>query len=122
MTAIPAAFIPPTLSIPIVTAKFSDKLRSWASDPRVVRLRSFTVAQELDASNASTASNTRFEYELIDRITIEVDGKEHDQNSSLIERCSPKVRVLLVRALNKMSMPTEEDGKDFDDSLEVSVP
>lgn len=121
MSSMPAAFTPPTLAIPVYTWKIPPKARAWTTDPSTIKIRSFTVAQELDAAKAADVGGGRFEYELFQRAVIEVDGKPVDQGVDLIEKCSPKVRVFIVAALNKMSMPTKEEIETFLESMEVEV-
>lgn len=112
---------PPIVAAPTFTFKVPPKARQYPTDPESVTLRAFTVGQELDALKASSATGNRFDYELVERSCIAVNGKPHDQGESLIERCSPKVRALLVRGLNKMSLPEDDDIKGFLDSVEVAM-
>lgn len=109
-----------TLALPTYTFTIPETARSLETDPHTVTIRAFTVGQELDALKASSVGG-RFEYELLQRIVTEVDGRPHDQGIDFIDRCSSAVRVLLVSALNKISMPSNKDSADFLGSMKVQV-
>jgi len=87
--------------------------QSAVEAPTEVKLQSFTVAQELAAEAAAAAHGTPFEHELLQRCTLEIDGKPFDQGGDRIDRFPPRVRVALISALNKISLPTEAATKEF---------
>jgi hypothetical protein len=123
MTAVPAAFAPPILSLPVYTRRIPESAREWKTDPHSVTLRSVTVTAELDAlASANAATTRRLEYEILQRCITKIDGAPVDQTVDLIDKCSPKVRVLLVDFLNAKMMPSNKERSDFEGSEEVEVP
>lgn len=112
---------PPVLSLPETLCKIPKSAKSWSTDPDVVVLRSYTVAQEEDAANVAK-NGTELEHQLLQRCCISVDGKPNDQAFNFLDKCSPKVRKLLRLALNKQAMPDEAEEAAFLKGLEVRVP
>lgn len=121
MTAVSAVFTPPTLALPEYTYKVPESEREWQNDPKSITFRSFTVLTEMDAYNAADMT-VGVAYELAQRSVIKLDGQAVDQGLDLMTRCSPKVRQLIVKAINKLFMPSEEGTKAFLESVEVYVP
>lgn len=118
-----AALVAPILALPEYTRTVPPSARQWKTDPSKIKIRSWTVGQEMDAQAAADAGGTRLEFEIAQRCVVEVDGKPVDQGTpDLVTRWSPKMRMLLMRMVNKIAMPTEEESKSFDESEEVSVP
>jgi hypothetical protein len=82
-------------------------------DPKVVVLQPFTLREELDANAAAEGSDTTsVQYELLRRCVVEIDGKPVS-DFDWLENTSPACRVLLNRALTKISLPTEKDNRSF---------
>lgn len=98
------------LSRPTKTYKIPASSREWPTDPESVTLRSWTAGQEVDALRVVSG---RFEFELLDRIIVKVNGKPADQGVSIMAGFSPKVRGLLVLALDDMGVPSKKDREDF---------
>lgn len=117
------ALVAPVLALPEYKRTIPKSARQWATDPTTIKIRSWTVGQEMDAQAAADAGGTRLEFEIFQRCVIEVDGQPVDQGSpDIATRCSPRVRMFLMRMVNKIVMPTEEENRLFDESEEVSVP
>jgi hypothetical protein len=126
-----AAVVPRRLSVPEYTypipplRKGADPvkaIRQWETDPQEsITLRSFTVGQELDAMEA-TKVRSRFDYELLQRICIKVDGKPVDQAVDFVSEWSPNMRVYAVRCLNHMSTPDPEDVEAGLKGVEIRMP
>lgn len=105
---------PPRLELPTYTFPIKDRQRQWATDPASsFTLRSYTVAQEVDAAKAAMVAG-RFDFELLQRIVIAVDGKAVDQTYNVLEKWSPNLRRLAVKCLNFIDR--NEDAMEDDDA------
>lgn len=88
--------------------------------PSGVKLQSFTMAQELAAAAAAAENGTHFEHELLQRCTVEIGGKPFDRAVDRIDLYPPKVRVVLLSALSKISLPDQAATEAFLSSETVS--
>jgi len=110
---------PPILAMPKGTIQVPDSLRQLESDPRSFQLRLFTYGQEIDSMTAARVTGASLDYELLQRCIILFDGKPVDQGENVLERTSPGVRLLMVRALNKLTGAS--DPKVIEDAVEGMV-
>lgn len=110
------SILAPQLDIPVFTYTIPEKSRMWKKDPKTVTIRQYTLGQELDATDEAPDGGAKFEYALLQRTVVALDGKPVDQGSNFLHDFSPPVRVHLRTCLNKANMPREGTTKDLLDS------
>lgn len=108
---------------PKYTFTFPDSARLLDTDPKTITIAPLTLAQELEGNKVAEAGNNVFAKVAMSICAI--DGKAVDWVGggldAAIEKCSPKVRDLIMRAYLKVHMPAQEDTAAFLDSMATTV-
>lgn len=120
MSDIATKLTPPSLGRPTFDYDVPDSERQLETDPKHFAITLTTLGQELDA-NIVGGLTMKMTYELLQRAVVELDHKPVDQGLSWLDNISPKVRTLMVGALNDMTIPSDAGRATFLASRKVRV-
>lgn len=112
MPTVAEKLTPQTIPGPRFDFKIPDSARQLPGDPRLVVMELPSTLAELEAYQAGGVS-IKATYELIQRVVVELDGKPVDQGLPWFDGISPKCRTLLVTALNRITLPSDEERNAF---------
>lgn len=108
------------------TFKVPEASRTWASDPSTITMVELTLNEEQQASKSARVKEDSVAYALAVRSLVGFDGKtltwEGNEKERAVERCSPKVRALILQAFQKLHVPADKGEVDaFLDSMSAQA-
>jgi hypothetical protein len=95
-----------------------EECRQFATDPTVFVLVPITLGEEQRASARAESKKTGIAYEVMKEALYSVDGKVlgwdgPDSKELVVERCSPLVRDLMLKAYHHVHVVSEDVSKAF---------
>lgn len=113
---------------PRFTFEVPPKARLYETDPFQLTLTPLRVSDDLEATAIAAVSGynaATLQLEQLRRSVVAVDGKPVDWSqpggAEWIERTSPAVRELAIKAYNKIHTPAKDDADAFLASMKVAI-
>lgn len=109
---------------PVHTYTVPTSLR-FEGGPIQIGLQPLTAEQEITASKVAGFNLLKSQYEAVKRAIVEFDGKGANfadgQVDEFWDKCSPKLRALLLGAYSKITSASEEEEAGFFGSEQIKV-
>jgi len=106
--------------------RFAPEDRQFVTDPQEVVLTLITLGEEQRAAARAESQKVSLSYEVLKEALVSVDGKElgwsgQDSKELVVERSSPHVRDLMLKAYHKLHIASEDASKAFLATMEIVV-
>jgi hypothetical protein len=103
-----------------------EEFRQYQTDPTSFALVPISVGEEQRASARAEAKKVGIAYEVLKEALVMVDDKAvdwagPDSREIVIERCSPKVRDLMLKAYHSLHVVPEEQSKAFLAKVQIII-
>jgi hypothetical protein len=98
------------LAMPEITRTFPESSRLLETDPKTITIRVWSTAQYKDALEAGGKS---FNDDLLQRVTLSLDGAPVDQATDFMEKWSPKIVQLAYGMINDIGVPKDDEIEAF---------
>lgn len=110
-----AVAIVPAAPRPRYTYRIPQKARMFANDPESVTMQPISIDEEQTAIRVSEATKNPVVYEFIKHSIVSVNGRQAgwEEREKMLERASPAVRRLLLKAYDEIHSVAPEVEADF---------